>query len=69
MNVVKDEKPDISVFLVNVNTYFTQMYNPGTYKRRYGYKNVMAYCVTHETRTPSPTVFDAAFGIPVIQHS
>lgn len=54
---LKDEKPDVNVFTVDANKYFTQVLDkPSTFKATANYKNTTAYCdedaVARQRRPP-----------------
>lgn len=66
---LKADKPDVNVFTVDSNKYFTQVLdNPKSYPQTAGYKNTTAYCVAYENGTPSQDTFVASCGVPVIEY-
>jgi len=45
---LKTEKPDVNIFVVDANKYFTQVLDkPSTYKQTASYKNTTAYCTDY----------------------
>ncbi|CZR65563.1 uncharacterized protein PAC_15463 [Phialocephala subalpina] len=74
---IKDEKPDVNVFTVDANKYFTEVLDkPSSFKQTAQYKNTTAYCVAYEKAgiaqsnngTPTETYFDASCGVPVNEY-
>ncbi|KAF8867364.1 hypothetical protein BDZ45DRAFT_577131 [Acephala macrosclerotiorum] len=66
---LKTEKPDVNVFTVDSNKYFTQVLdNPKSYPQTADIKNTTAYCTAYENGTPQPNTFNASCGIPVNQY-
>jgi phospholipase/lecithinase/hemolysin len=48
-NTLKKDKPDVNVFTVDSNKYFTQVLdNPKSYPQTAGYVNTTAYCTAYE---------------------
>ncbi len=46
---VKSEKPDVNIFTVDANKYFTEVLdNPSSFPQTAQYKNTTAYCVAYE---------------------
>ncbi|KUJ20678.1 uncharacterized protein LY89DRAFT_579510 [Mollisia scopiformis] len=66
---LKAKKPDVNVFTVDTNKYFTQVLDkPSSYPQTAGYKNTTAYCTAYENGTPQPDSFNLSCGIPVNQY-
>ncbi|KAE8453661.1 hypothetical protein EG329_009172 [Mollisiaceae sp. DMI_Dod_QoI] len=66
---VKAEKPDVNIFTVDSNKYFTQVLDdPKSYPQTAGYKNTTAYCGAYQNGTPKPDTFTASCGVPVNQY-
>lgn len=46
---IKDEKPDVNIFTVDTNKYFTEALDkPSSFPQTAQYKNTTAYCVAYE---------------------
>ncbi|KAG4424869.1 hypothetical protein IFR04_002029 [Cadophora malorum] len=68
-NKIKDEKPDVNIFLVDSYKYFTEVLDkPKKYKQTALYKNTTAYCADYQNGTPATDTFIASCGVPVNQY-